>query len=472
MLDKEISSLLAYAQAHLLMDELDEEQAARRICRLLKIDGYARAEVDPDEIDACVAPGELLTPVLAYAVEHKITDENGVAALKSEIMDALMLKPSEVNDLFSDTYAVNKQKAFDWLFDYNVKDGYVDLDACARNDRWEAKELKSKIEIIINLMPQAKPDKYPQCALCKENEGYGDRVNMRAVSTEICGEEWFFNYSRHQYFDRHGVLVNGEHTPMKGGKDTIKKLGEAADFIGADGFVGTNALAENSGANITAHEHFQTGFRSTPMLRAPVKKKLKSAEYPYLEIGLVDWYSTVLRFSYSGLEKCAEFADKLISAWKKYSDERIVNPDGKMNFCNAVCRKADGKYCFDVMLRSNALKRPRTAAEYDEIKAGALSLTDMQGIFVLPNKLSEQLKEVQLYLDGTIPFETKDSKKPLEKMIERLLKAQGGAVTKLEAKLNVHDEVDAVCEKILASTAVFDDNTIVPFLDSLGIRVL
>ncbi|MCM1368410.1 MAG: hypothetical protein NC184_06365 [Roseburia sp.] len=472
MLDKEISELLAYAQAHLLMDELDENQAARRICRLLKTDGYVKTATDPDEIDACFSPNRLLEPILKYAVEQGITDENGVAAFKSEIMDALMLKPSEVNDLFADTYAVNKQKAFDWLYDYSVKDGYVDLEACARNDRWEAKELKSKIEIIINLMPQAKPDKYPQCALCKENEGYGDRVNMRAVATEICGEEWHFTYSRHQYFDRHGVLVNGEHTPMKGGKDTLKKLGEAADFIGADGFVGANALAENGGANITAHEHFQTGFRSTPMLRAGIKKKLKSAEYPYLDIGLVDWYSTVLRFSYSGLEKCTEFADKLITAWKAYSDERIVNPDGKMNFCNVVCRKIDGKYCFDVMLRSNALKRPRTAAEYDEIKAGALSLTDMQGVFVLPNKLSEQLKEVQSYLDGTIPFDAKDTKKPLEKMIERLLKAQGGTVSKLEAKLNIHDEVDAVCEKILASTAVFDEHTVTPFLDSLGIRVL
>lgn len=470
MLDQEISNLLAYAQMGLLMDELDCNQAARRICNLLKVTDFAPVE-PTEEVETALNPNKLLEPVLASAVERKIVDESGVASLKAEIMDALMLKPSEINDLFADTYAVNKQKALDWLFEYSVKDGYVDLDACAKNDRWEAKELKSKIEIIINVMPQAVTDKYPQCALCHENEGYKDRANMRAVSADIDGEEWFFNYSRHQYFDKHGVLVNGEHTPMKGGKDTMKKLALAADFVGADGFVGTDSIAENGGAQNTAHEHFKTGTRTTPMLRQGYKMRLKSQEYPYLEMGTVDWYSTVIRFAHSNLEKTVEFADKLINAWKGYSDERIQN-DGTKNFCSAVCRKVNGKYCFDIVLRSNALKRPRMAADYDEIKAGALSITDILGYFVLPTKLSEDLKTAQLYLDGTLAFDVNDKKIPLVKTVERLMKAQGGTVSKLEAKLNIHDEIDLVCEKILASTAVFDSETIMPFLQTLGIREL
>lgn len=468
MLDQEISNLLAYAQTNLLMDELDCYQAARRICRMLKIADFVPAEAE-EEIDAAISPNKLLEPILDYAVENKLIGEDGRAALKADIMDALMLKPSEVNDLFAETYAVNKQKAFDWLYDYTVKNGYVDLDECAKNDRWEAKELDSRIEIIINVMPQAETGKYPKCALCRENEGYLNRANMRVVSADIGDEEWFFGYSRHQYFDKHGVLVNSEHKPMKGGKDAMKKLALAADFIGADGFVGTDSIAENSGASNTAHEHFKTGFHTTPMLRHGYRARLKSQEYPYLEMGTVDWYPTVIRFAHSNLEKTVEFADKLISAWKSYSDDRIQN-DGTKNFCSAVCRKINGKYCFDIILRSNALKRPRMAADYDEIKAGALSVTDILGYFVLPTKLSEELKNAQLYLDGTLPFDPKETKIPLAKTVERLLKAQGGTVSKLEAKLNIHDEIDAVCEKILASTAVFDENTIKPFLDSLGIR--
>lgn len=467
MLDQEISNLLAYAQSNLLMDELDSNRAARRILGLLKITDFTPVEPTEDA-EASTTPNKLLAPLLAYAEQNNIGTD--VAALKAEIMDAIMLKPSEVNDLFNDTYSVNKQKAFDWLYDYAVKSGYVDTEA-TDNDRWEAKELKSRIEIIINTKPCAKTDGYPKCPLCRENEGLYGRANTRMVSVDIGGDEWYFNYSRHQYFDKHGVLVNVEHTPMKGGADTIEKLAHAADFIGADGFVCTDSLAENSGANNTEHEHFKTGFRSTPMLKRDYKIRLKCKDYPYLEMGTVDWYPTILRFAHSNLEKTVEFAAKAIAAWKAYSDERIVN-DGTKNFCSVVCRKINGKYCFDLILRSNALKRPRMAADYDEIKADALSVTDFLGYFVLPNKLSEQLKAAQLYLDGTKQVTTGE-KIPLAKTVERLLKAQGGnPVTSLEAKLNIHDEVDAVCEKILASTAVFDNATVNPFFESLGIRML
>lgn len=473
MLDKEISAVLAYAENMLMMDELDAEQAVRRICSLLKLDSFIPAEPDDSE-DIPTTPTKLIEPLIAYALEQKIVTPETAPVLRAEIMDAVMLRPSEINDLFCDTYAVNKQKAFDFLYDYCVKDGYVDLDRLAKNDRWEAKELNSKIEIIINLMPSSVTDGYPQCALCMENEGYKDRANMRAVLTEIGDEEYFFNYSRHQYFDRHGVLCSREHKPMNEGKDMFEKLALAADFIGPDGFVGTNGLAENSGAHNTAHAHFQTGFRSTPMFRAGVRTKLKSKEYPYIELSVIDWYCTVIRFSHSSLDKIVEFAVKLNDTWKNYSDARIQNADGKKNFCNFIVRKIAGKYVFDAVLRSNGVKKASTSPEYSEIKPSALSLNDILGYFVLPNKLSGQLSKVQLYLDGTIPFDPGSldpEMKSFEKMIARMLKEQGGTVTKLEAKLNVHDEVDAVCEKILAGTAVFDAESILPFLELMGIEV-
>lgn len=472
MLDKEISNLIAYAETHLLLDELDAAQATRRILATLGLESFTPEEADAEEIDQCASPNKFLEPLIKYAEENKIGD---AATVRAAIMDALSLRPSEINDLFSDTYAVNKQKAFDFLYDYSVKNGYVDTELCAKNDRWEAKELKSDIEVIINIMPSATTDGYPECPLCKENMGYKDRADMRAVVTEIDGEDWFFNYSRHQYFDKHGVLVSAEHRPMTDGKDELKRLALAADFVGAEGFVGTNAVAENGGAKITAHEHFQTGFRDTPMLRAGVKQKLKAKEYPYLEMGVVDWYGTVIRFAHSNLEKTVEFADKLATAWKGYSDDRIVNPDGKKNFCNFVVRKLNGKYVFDVVLRSNGLKKHKTAPEYAEIKADALSLTDIMGYIVLPTQLSERLRELQLYLDGTVPFNAAElpaQMKPFGEMIARMLKEQGGTVSKLEAKLNVHDEVDIACEKILASTAVFNAETIKPFLEQLDIDLI
>ncbi len=478
MLDKEITNLLTYAELHLMLDELDKARAARQIVRLLKLDGYSplyESDENAVDVDGMTSPNKLLEPLIASAVERGAVASDKTAELKADIMDALLLRPSEINDLFADTASVNRQKAFDFLYDYSVKSGYVDLDECAKNDRWEAKELKSKIEVIINVMPQASSSDYPPCALCYENEGYGASANKRTVSVDIDGEDWFFTYSRHQYFDKHGVLVNKSHTPPTDGKDMLGKLACAADFMGADGFVGINAAAENGGAKNSVHEHFQTGYRYAPELRAGYGNRYKSREYPYIELGTVDWYNTVIRLSHSNREKVVEFADKLISAWNGYSDERISNSDGKSNFANVVARKIGGKYVFDIILRSNGVKKPRIPAEYNEIKTDALGLTDLLGYFVLPTKLSEQLQKVRLYLDGTTPFDKAAlpaDTKPFGGMIERMLKEQGGTVSSLEAKLNLHDEIDAACEKILSQSAVFDAETIKPFFESLGIYEL
>lgn len=477
MSDKEITRLLAYAETHLMLDELDRAQAVRRIVRLLKLDGYTPVELDDGEnavnIDGLTSPDALIAPLIDSAVERKVITDGERKTLKAELMDALMLKPSEINDLFTDTRGVNTQKAFDFLYDYCVKSGYVDLAECAKNDRWEAKELKSRIEVIINLMPQATTDGYPECALCYETEGLGQNANKRVVTLDIGDEEWFFTYSRHQYFDRHGVIVNKTHTAPADGAEMLKKLAAAADFIGADGFVGTNATVEGGGAKNVSHEHFQTGFRSAPALRAETRSRYKSKEYPYIELSTVDWYNTVVRMSHSNLEKLVEFADKFITAWKGYCDDRIQNADGKKNFVNVVARKLNGKYVFDVILRSNGLKTKRIAPEYAEIKTEALALTDVLGYVVLPNNLSEKLQQVQLYLDGTVAFDKNalpDDMKAFGGMIERMLKEQGGTVSKLEAKLNVHDEIDAACEKILASTAVFDSDSIKDFFVTLDIN--
>lgn len=468
MLDKEISKLIAYAENALFLDETDSALCAHRIARILRIgDILLDTEEFAEEVESVNSPNELLLPLLNYAAENNLGDADTV---KSDIMDAISLRPSEINDLFADTYAVNKQRAFDFLYDYCVKNGYVDPEKCAKNDRWVAKELKSGIEVIINFMPQAKTGKYPSCALCRENEGLGKyaRANMRTVSCDIDGEEWFFTYSRHQYFEKHGVVTCGTHRPLSDDIDTIKKLALCADFVGGEGFVGSNAAVRDGGAKNTSHEHFQIGFRSAPMLKAATARRFKSKEYPYIDIHSVDWYSTVIRVAHSNSEKIVEFVEKIVSAWKAKA------ADGS-HFVNLICRKISGKYCFDIVLRSSANQKSGAASEYSEIKADALSLTDIAGYFVLPNTLSEQLKNVRMYLDGTLAYEPASlpaDMKPFSKMIARMLKEQGGTVTKLEAKLNVHDEVDAACEKILHSTAVFDSAALDEFFAELGIYEL
>ena len=127
MLDVEISNLLEYAKLNLMLDDLDTEYAAGRLMRLLKITDFAPVEPDAD-FDGMASPNKLLAPLVDYALGQNLIAEADAAAFKNAVMDTLILRPSEVNDLFESTHSVNKQKAFDWLYDYCVKDGYVDLD--------------------------------------------------------------------------------------------------------------------------------------------------------------------------------------------------------------------------------------------------------------------------------------------------------------------------------------------------------
>ena len=97
MLDKEITDLLTYAETHLMLDELDKARAARQIVRLLKLDSYSpvyEAEEGAVDIDALTAPNKLLEPLIANAVERGVVKQDETAALKAELMDALILRPS------------------------------------------------------------------------------------------------------------------------------------------------------------------------------------------------------------------------------------------------------------------------------------------------------------------------------------------------------------------------------------------
>ena len=79
MLDKEISNLIAYAETHLLLDELDAAQATRRILSTLKLDSFTPEEADAEEIDQSVSPDKFLDPLLKYAEENKVGDKIGRA---------------------------------------------------------------------------------------------------------------------------------------------------------------------------------------------------------------------------------------------------------------------------------------------------------------------------------------------------------------------------------------------------------
>lgn len=130
------------------------------------------------------------------------------------------------------------------------------------------------LEITINLSkPEKDPKaiaaaahdtkkKYPQCALCMENEGYKGRLgqaarsNHRIIRMMIGGHKWGFQYSPYAYFNEHCIFLDSKHEPMQINRQTLVNLVEIEKQLPAY-FVGSNADLPIVGGSMLAHEHYQ-----------------------------------------------------------------------------------------------------------------------------------------------------------------------------------------------------------------------
>ena len=167
-----IEGLLYYAQAHLLLDDLDVVYVRNRILDELKLTDYEEYEVDYEAIEAMTAPDEVLNPIVNYAVENGIITDDQREYFGDKIMSLTMLRPSEVADMFDSLKAKSAKKAFDWLYDYSVKSDYVKSSRIARNKHWEAKGTKGKLEITLTLSKPEKDNKAIATALETKAGGY------------------------------------------------------------------------------------------------------------------------------------------------------------------------------------------------------------------------------------------------------------------------------------------------------------
>ncbi len=498
-----IENLLQYAQSHLLLDDLDVIYVRNKLMQSLKLEDYVQYETDVDAIEEMTCPDAVLNPIVDYAVENGIITEDGREEFADKIMDTVSLKPSEIVDMFESLHSTSPAKAFDWLYDYSIKNDYVKQTKIAKNKHWEAKSTKGKIEITINLSRPEKNNKdtakllkqkntsYPPCMICKENEGYAGhgvfRQTLRTIPLTLGGEEWFWQFSPYSYFNQHGIAINSEHTPMKVDTSTVQKLLDFVDY-NPSYFIGCNAALPIVGGSILTHDHFQAGLKQLPMHKAPYLKRFKSAEYPYIDTGIVDWYNSVIRLESTNKKMLVEYAGKIISAWKAYSDESVgiigADESGQHNAVTPIARKSnDGKYVVELILRNNCTSEQfpdgiyHVHPEYQNIKSESIGLIEAMGLFILPGRLDRQLAEVQQYLTREVKYSREklaDDMKVHADMIEKLMK-ENPKCTPKEAELNVKDEVNRVCECILDNTAVFKKDeagvaAFEKFLSSLGIE--
>ena len=410
-----IDSLVSYAMNTGLAEPVDHQVLTNRLLDLLRIDDYTPSD-EPQSEDL----EEILTGILNYAVEKGLCDD-GITArdiFDTRIMGALTPMPREVIGTFNRLYAEDPVKATDWYYKFSCDTDYIRRYRIAKDMRWKYDSEYGQMDITINLSKPEKDPKaiaaaknapqtaYPKCQLCVENEGYAGRMNHparanhRIVPIEVCGEDWCLQYSPYVYYNEHCIVFNSKHIPMKIDRSAFAKL---LSFVGRfpHYFVGSNADLPIVGGSILSHEHFQGGHYTFAMASAPVEKELTFAGFEDIRAGIVKWPMSVIRLTGTDPERIADLGEKILTAWRGYSDETvgvIAFSDGEPhNTITPIARRRGDDYEMDLVLRCNitTVDHPlgvfHPHADKHHIKKENIGLIEVMGLAVLPSRLKGEL---------------------------------------------------------------------------------
>ena len=413
-----IDSLVSYAMNCGLTEPEDHIVVTNRLLDLLRLDDYTPSEeLLLEDLEA------ILAGILDYAVEKGLCDD-GITArdiFDTRIMGALTPMPREVIATFRALYEQNPQMATDWYYQFSCDTDYIRRYRIAKDMRWKYASEYGELDITINLSKPEKDPKaiaaaknapqtaYPKCQLCIENEGYAGRMNHparanhRIVPIEVCGADWCLQYSPYVYYNEHCIVFNSQHVPMKIDKSAFEKL---LDFtrVFPHYFVGSNADLPIVGGSILSHEHFQGGHYEFAMERAPITQELRFAGFEDVSAGIVKWPMSVIRLRGADTSRIADLADKILTAWRGYSDESvgvIAFSDGEPhNTITPIARRRGADYELDLVLRCNitTAEHPMGVfhphADKHNIKKENIGLIEVMGLAVLPSRLKAELTDL------------------------------------------------------------------------------
>ena len=395
-----------------------------RIYVLNKIRGFVGAEDVEAKDDEPV-----VSQLVDLAVKRGKIDDGQTAKeiLNDQLYDLMTPTPSVVNHKFWEKYQQSPSTATDWFYNLCTSNDYVKVAAIKKNVVFDKPTKYGNLEITINLSkPEKDPKaiaaaahdtakKYPQCALCMENEGYKGRLgqaarsNHRIIRITVGSQQWGFQYSPYAYFHEHCIFLDSKHEPMKINRQTLINLVEIEKQF-PDYFVGSNADLPIVGGSMLAHEHYQGGKHIFPMMKASIKRELHFAEYPAVDAGIVNWPMSDIRLTSTDTEQLIDLGTHIIKVWDQYSDESLdikaFDGQTRHHTVTPIMHREDDKFVLDLVLRDN-----NTNDEYPlgifhpheklwHIKKENIGLIEVMGRAILPARLKDELNEVKKFWLG------------------------------------------------------------------------
>lgn len=420
MIYDSIKKLTTYAIEADLIKKEDAVYCTNRILELLGLDEYEDSGKEFSGVDL----EGTLKEILDYAAENGII-QNDVThrdLFDTKLMSVFVPMPSAVIEKFSTLYAESPEKATDFYYKFSCDTDYIRRYRIERDLKWKSESPYGEIDITVNLSkPEKSPEEiakaklvkqssYPKCLLCPQNEGYAGRENHparqnhRIMPITVDGCEWGLQYSPYVYYNEHCIVFNKQHVPMKIDKGAFKKL---FDFVKLfpHYFIGSNADLPIVGGSILTHEHFQGGHYEFAMAKAQGEKTYVVNGFEDVKVERVKWPMSVIRISGTDTDRLVELADKILSAWRAYNDEKCFifsETDGEQHSTvTPIARQKNGVYEMDLVLRNNITTEEYPLGvfhphqELHNIKRENIGLIEVMGLAVLPARLKNELAELE-----------------------------------------------------------------------------
>ena len=415
MINTKIAELLNYGEKTGLIEKCDRVYILNALLEALSLTDYTEPEVVEDaELE------DILKGILDFAVEKGLIEDSTTYKdlFDTKIMGILTPRPSFIRAKFNKLYAEDPVKATDWYYRLSCDSDYIRRYRIKKDMKWVASTEYGELDITVNLSKPEKDPKaiaaaknmpqagYPKCMLCKENEGYSGRVNHparqnhRILPVKVNGKYWMMQFSPYVYYNEHCIVFDSEHSPMAINYDTFRKL---LSFVKAfpHYFVGSNADLPIVGGSILTHDHFQGGHYTFAMAKAPIETEFTFDGFKDIKAGIVKWPMSVIRLSGKDTDRICALADKILDAWRGYTDESafiFANTNNEPhNTITPIARKNGENFELDLVLRNNITTDEHPMGVYHphselhHIKKENIGLIEVMGLAVLPARLKTEL---------------------------------------------------------------------------------
>jgi UDPglucose--hexose-1-phosphate uridylyltransferase len=425
-----IEGIVAYAIDKNLIYKEDKIYARNQIMLLLNLNHYIEEEPMKESIYS------LLEHVLKYACENNIIEDifDEKEILSAKVMNVFLSKPSEINKTFKEKYEKRPKAATNYFYKLSEDINYIQTDRIAKNISYKVETEYGNIDITINLSkpekdPKAiakqkdiKSNNYPKCLLCMENIGYSGKIgyparsNHRVVNIQLDGETWGIQYSPYLYYNEHCIVLSEEHRDMKINKASFIKILSFVEKF-PHYFLGSNADLPIVGGSILSHDHYQGGMYKFAMEIAEDEFIFNIPAYSNVKASILKWPMSVIRLKCDNIDDLISTGDYILNNWRNYSDASVdiiaFTDETPHNTITPIARKRNNLYELDLVLRNN-----RTTDQYPDgifhphndvhhIKKENIGLIEVLGLAILPDRLKEELKEVEKFVIG-LPNAIKD----------------------------------------------------------------